>query len=140
MISHVALVLWLALAQATPPATSAFQASYGRGMQALAKGELDAAEAAFRGAQRLRPRNALVYFQLAEIHAQRRQFREAIVNLRQAVVLDPREVQFHFRLAVLYAQLERFHDAQQTLKALLDRKSTRLNSSHSRASRMPSSA
>ena len=113
------LLLWLALAQAVPTPPSAFQANYTRGLNALAKGELDAAEAAFREAQRLKPRNAAVYFQLAQIHAQRRQFREAIINYRQAITLDPHEIQSYFRLAVLDAQLQRFYDAQQTLKELL---------------------
>ncbi len=88
-------------------------------MQALSRGELGAAEAAFREAQQLNPRNALVHVQLAEIHARRGQFREAIVTFRQAIALAPRETQTYFRLALLYTQLQRFHDSQQTLKELL---------------------
>ncbi len=88
-------------------------------MQALSQGELSAAEAAFREAQRLSPRNTLVYVQLAEICVRRSQFREAIVNFREAIALAPRETLAYFRLAVLYTQLQRFHDAQQTLKELV---------------------
>jgi protein O-GlcNAc transferase len=113
------LTLWLALGQTPAQAPQEFPATFKRGLQSLAAGRLDAAEAAFTEAQRLEPKNAFVYFHLAEIHVQRREFREAIVDFRQAIERDPREPQFYFRLAALYAQLERFHDAQQALKELL---------------------
>jgi len=115
----VTLALWLALGQAAAQTTPDFAATIKRGVQAIAAGQLNAAEAVFREAQRLEPRNAQVYFYLAQVHAERGQFREAIVNFRQAIVLDPRGTKSYFRLAGLYAQLQRFHDAQQTLKQLL---------------------
>ena len=113
------LALWLALAQAAAQAPPDFSATFKRGVQALAGGRLDAAEAALNEAQRLKPRNAQVYFYLAQVYAERRQFREAVVNFREAIALAPREPQTYFHLAVLYTQLQRFHDAQQTLKELL---------------------
>ncbi len=113
------LALWLALGQAPAQAPSDFPATFKRGLQALAAGQLDAAEAAFTEAQRLEPRNPFVYLHLAQIHAQRREFREAIVNFRRAIERDPREPQFYFDLAALYTQVQRFHDAQQALKELL---------------------
>ena len=113
------LALWLALAQAAAQSPPDFPATFKHGVQALTAGQYDDAEAAFREAQRLNPRNALVYVQLAEICARRGQFREAIVTFRQAIALAPRETQAYFRLALLYTQLQRFHDAQQTLKELL---------------------
>ena len=116
---RASLALWLALGQTAAQAPSPFQSTYARGVEALSRGELSAAEAAFREAQRLSPRNALVYIQLAEICARRGQFREALASFRQALALGPRETQVYFRLALLYAQLQRFHDAQQTLKELL---------------------
>jgi Flp pilus assembly protein TadD len=113
------LTLLLALGQTPAEAPQEFPATFKRGLQSLAAGRLDAAEAAFTEAQRLEPKNPFVYFHLAEIHVQRREFREAIVDFRQAIERDRREPQFYFRLAALYAQLERFHDAQQALKELL---------------------
>ncbi len=112
------LALWLALGQ-TAQAPQGFRAAFKRGLQALAAGQPDAAQAAFTEAQRLEPKNPFVYFHLAGIHAQRREFREAIVDFRQAIERDPREPQFYFRLAALYTQLQRFHDAQKALQELL---------------------
>ncbi|HJY85461.1 MAG TPA: tetratricopeptide repeat protein [Candidatus Acidoferrales bacterium] len=113
------LALWLALGQTAAQAPQDFRAAFKRGLQALAAGQLDAAQAAFTEAQRLEPKNPFVFFHLAGIHAQRREFREAIVDFRQAIERDPREPQFYFRLAALYIQLQRFHDAQKALQELL---------------------
>ncbi len=116
---RASLALWLALGQTPAQAPQNFPATFKRGLQALAAGQLDAAEAAFTEAQRLEPKNPFVYFHLAEIHVQRREFREAIVDFRQAIERDPREPQFYFQLAALYTQLQRFHDAQKALQELL---------------------
>jgi len=113
------LALWLALGQIAAQNPPGFPAPLQRGVQALAGGQLDAAEAAFGEAQRLQPRNSQVYFYLAQVYAQRRQFRQAVVNFREAIRLAPRGLQSYLRLAELYTQLQRFHDAQQTLKELL---------------------
>ncbi len=113
------LALWLALGQTAAQTPSDFPAAFKRGIQALAAGQLDVAEAALNEAQRLEPRNAEVYFYLAQVYTDRRQFGEAVVNFRQAIRLEPHGVQSFLRLAVLYTQLQRFYDAQRTLKELL---------------------
>jgi tetratricopeptide (TPR) repeat protein len=113
------LALALLLLQAPAQTPEDFRAAFNRGLEALSAQQFDAAEASFRDAQRLQPRNPLVYFHLAQIHMQRGAFEQAIAELRQAIAIQPQEPQFYFRLAVLQAQLQRFHDAQQTVLALL---------------------
>ena len=67
-------------------------------------------------------KNAAVWYQLAAIQAQLLDGSQACVSLQNAIKLDQAKIQ------------EARNDAR------LDRKSTRLNSSHGTLSRMPSSA
>ncbi|MBI4483452.1 MAG: tetratricopeptide repeat protein [Acidobacteria bacterium] len=109
------LLLSLVLAQVA----AAFQEVYQRGLQALANGQFEEAEAALREAQRLQPDNPVVHYQLAELFTRSQQWDQAIARLREAIRLEPREPQFYVRLALLQTQLKRFHDAHATLNELL---------------------
>jgi Flp pilus assembly protein TadD len=108
------LILGPQAAQASPD----FRTLVERGLEAIAAGQLDAAEAAFQEARRLQPENAAVYFQLGEIFSRRREYRKAIAHFRQAITLNPRQTEFYYGLALLQAQLQRFAEAQQVLKEL----------------------
>ncbi len=116
-----AILLSLLLGQGTTaqPAPQ-LQPLLERGEEALARGDLPAAESAFEEARRLEPDNPVVYSYLGELHARRREYGEALADFRKAIRLAPSEPQPYFRLAVLQARLERFHDARQTLNELLE--------------------
>ncbi|MDA2930831.1 tetratricopeptide repeat protein [Acidobacteria bacterium AH-259-O06] len=113
------MALWLALGPEPGQAPRDFQATFHRGLQALERGELEAAEAAFHRAQQLQPQNSLVFFHLARIHLRRQEFRQAIVHFRKSISLDPEEPQSYFHLAALYSHLLRFLNARRTLNELL---------------------
>lgn len=110
-------LLFLLLGQAPVPAS--FETLFQRGLEALASGQLEAAEAAFREAEQLEPQNPGVHHQLGEVLVRRARLGEGLGHFRKAIQLAPQEPQFYFRLAVLQAQLGRSHDAYQTLNELL---------------------
>ena len=65
---------------------------------------------------------------------------QAIDAFIEAVQQDPDTSELHFALGNLFRRRGEFERAVRVHEHLLDRKSTRLNSSHSQQSRMPSSA
>lgn len=116
MIPSLLLAFWLV---ASGQASESFQRILDRGIEAFSKGDLQAAETAFREAQQLEPESSLVLFHLGETHFRRRDFAQAIIHFRRSIDLDPKEARFYLRLADLYSQLLRFLDARRTLEELL---------------------
>ena len=69
-----------------------------------------------------------------------RHVEEGLIPVSGTVITEWRFTTTHLARAKRMRELERTYDAAPELAALVDRKSTRLNSSHIQKSRMPSSA
>jgi len=75
------------------------------GFQAIAKGDLKSAQAAFNEALKLEPRQTGAMLGLAEVYLQRKQPREAEAQLKQALAAQPDN-------AEIYAAYGRYHFSQ----------------------------
>jgi tetratricopeptide (TPR) repeat protein/tRNA A-37 threonylcarbamoyl transferase component Bud32 len=99
------------------PAASRSAAEAGR--QALAKGMLDDAEAAFRRAVHADPLNGVAVGGMAEVAFERARYPEALDYARRATKLAPRSARYLTILGDSYFKLLRFDEARATYQRAL---------------------
>src|SRR3546814_661180 len=91
---------------------------------------LDEAQRLIEKASALRPRDGAITDSLAWVYFQRGDFLRAIALLEQAVQVAPAEPTINEHLGDAYWRIGRKYEARYSWRAAIDRKSTRLNSSH----------
>jgi tetratricopeptide (TPR) repeat protein len=104
------------------PASAARDAE--RGLAALARGDLDAAEIAFHSALRSDRRNADALAGLGEVAFQRRAYKAAARYLERAVAVAPARAKLHVELGDVYYKVLRYEDALSAYEEAIARGST----------------
>ena len=105
-------------AGATPSAASLAQS----GLDAHRRGNIDAAELAYRAALDAEPAHPLALHYLGVVLHQRDAHAEALPLLERAVALVPGEPEFHNNLGLVLAALDRTDDAVAAYRRALERK------------------
>ncbi len=97
--------------QSAPPSSSAAAALAQQGIDAHRRGDIDAAERAYRAALAQDAEQPLALHYLGVVLYQRGRPAEALPSLERAAALVPREPEFHNNLGLALAMLDRNEDA-----------------------------
>lgn len=105
-MSRMLAMVWMGLA-----AAGDVQESYRRGEQALAKGDLTAAEASFRQVLAFEANDPGAHANLGVIYMRRKQWKNALVELRSAERLAPTVVGLRLNIGLVYYRQSEFASA-----------------------------
>src|SRR5262249_10723010 len=96
------------------------QKLFAEGETALAKGDLDAAERAFRRVLTLKPGLAGAYANLGVIEMRRKHWEQALVNLQEAEKLDPQVVGIRLDVGLVYYRQGDYRHAIPPLESVVE--------------------
>jgi tetratricopeptide (TPR) repeat protein len=105
-MSRMLAMVWMGLA-----AAGDVQESYRRGEEALAKGDLTAAEASFRQVLAFEANDPGAHANLGVIYMRRKQWKNALVELRSAERLAPTVVGLRLNIGLVYYRQSEFASA-----------------------------
>ena len=103
---------------ASKPVSSA-ETAYRRGLESLNKGDLRAAEAAFKEAIQLEPKALQPLLGLADVALKQKDAKQAEAYLQQALHLAPQSVEVQTTWGRYLYQQQRFNDAEADRKSVV---------------------
>jgi tetratricopeptide (TPR) repeat protein len=100
--------------------------AFHNGMRLKIKGDVDAAIDAFNKCLAIKETDDAVYFALAQLYSEKKDFNQAIQMVSKAYSIDPKNIWYAEELAVLYYDSKQFEKATPYFKKLVDHEPSNL--------------